>query len=353
MRKLNKYILKKFFGYFFATFFALSLILFVTYIFENLDWLSKGEANIREFLLIFLFRYPSWFREILPSSLLMSVLFLFTTLKNNFELLAIQSAGIDLKKIILPVLFFGVIFSFISFYVGEKIVPTARTKEKKIYYLKIKKRQIPKKTKLFNISIKSKKGGNFNMLYFDLNSKEGRGFSMDFILDGKIIKQILASKIFYKDGWVLKDVVERRFKGDIVSEKRFLSKKYKFPFSIDDIVYQTKDYKEMNFRELKKIVKKLKNMGLSYERELVDYYFRFSFPFACFIVMFWGIIFSIKTPTFSKFKAFFLSVLITFIYWGLNSFFRVQGDNGLLPAFISAQLTNIIFVLSGIYFILR
>ncbi|RLD16371.1 MAG: hypothetical protein DRI36_05745, partial [Caldiserica bacterium] len=183
----------------------------------------------------------------------------------------------------------------------------------------------------------------------------GENFSVDFFEDAQLKKQILSRRIIYSDkGWILEDVIVRSFLKDGRLHERFYKRKeFKFDFDLEDISCSVKNYKEISVFELKKMVEKLKKMGLSYEKELVEFHSRFSYPFSCFIVMFCGIAFSLRTPILSKYRAFFLSILITFVYWALISFFRVQGENGNIPAFISSWFPNIFFFGIGLYFILR
>ena len=355
MTKITSYIMRRFLVYFFYTFLLLTAILLVTYVFENLDWLSKGEASLPAFFLLFFFRYITFARELVPVSLLMSTLFLFTSLKNTRELLAVQVGGIPLRVVIIPFCVTGLFFSFFSFFLGSNVIPWAVGREKAVYQEKIKHRPLTRQTRVFDLVLSDGENAKYTFSFFDTEKGYGEDFTYDLIRESRPERQIVAGRIYYRDGeWILEDGVEREFAGfGIQREERFSTKIIPFPLAREDFHLKGKDFEELTTAELKRTVFFLKKQGLDNKRETVGYYFRYSFPLSSFIVILWAIIFSLRTPDLSRLKAFFLSLLVTCAYWGIVALFRSQGETGTIPPFLSAWLPNLIFLGTGAVLIFK
>ncbi len=128
MKKLDKLILKAFFGPFILTFAVVEFILLTQYMLKYLDELvgkNLGGEVFGELLFYFSINMAP---VALPLAVLLSSLMTFGTLGEHNELTAIKTSGITLTRILRPV-FIAVSFITVgAFFFNNNVVPKANLK---------------------------------------------------------------------------------------------------------------------------------------------------------------------------------------------------------------------------------
>ncbi|NQX42516.1 YjgP/YjgQ family permease [Pedobacter steynii] len=128
MKKIHLLLLKAFIRPFFVTFFIVMFILLMFFLFKYVDDLiGKG---FEWYVILELMYYASAANVsmALPLSILLSSIMTFGTLGENYELVAIKSAGVSLQKAMMPLL---VLIGFIaigSFLFSDVMLPKANLK---------------------------------------------------------------------------------------------------------------------------------------------------------------------------------------------------------------------------------
>ena len=89
---------------------------------ENLDHIIDSEIPTFEIFKYYFYAIPWYVSLSLPMSLLLGIIFTNGILQKNNELTAIKSAGISIKRISIPLICLGIIFSIFSFYFDNTIV---------------------------------------------------------------------------------------------------------------------------------------------------------------------------------------------------------------------------------------
>ena len=97
----------------------------------------------------------------------------------------------------------------------------------------------------------------------------------------------------------------------------------------------------------------MKKTGKDPSKALVELYTKISFPFVTFIIIILGAPLSADTRRSGLALGFGLSLLISFIYWGLLQVSKAYGIKGNVPPVLAAWLPNIIFAAIGIFLIIR
>lgn len=133
IKKLDKLILKAFFGPFIATFFITLFILLMQNLWKYIDDLvGKGLdfVTIGQFLF-----YASATLLVLamPIAILISSIMTFGNLGESFELVAIKSSGISLLRFMRPLMWVTVILCVITFLFANYVIPYANLKFAKLY----------------------------------------------------------------------------------------------------------------------------------------------------------------------------------------------------------------------------
>ncbi|MBU6306961.1 MAG: LptF/LptG family permease [Bacteroidetes bacterium] len=128
--KLDKLILRSFAGPFIATFFITLLVLVMQFFWLYIDdFVGKGlgPGVILEFI-----GYQSAVLVplALPLAMLLSSLMTFGNMGENFELVAIKSAGISLLRFMRPLFLLSILVSFIAFLFSNYVIPVANLKSR-------------------------------------------------------------------------------------------------------------------------------------------------------------------------------------------------------------------------------
>ncbi len=134
MKKLDKLILKSFWGPFLVT---LSVVIFVflmkVVIFYIDDFVSK-DVSLIDIGTLFGYFALSTIPTALPLALLLASLMTYGNLGEFFELTAIKSAGISMTRVMTPMFFIALLISGISFIFNDRIAPWANLKAYSLLY---------------------------------------------------------------------------------------------------------------------------------------------------------------------------------------------------------------------------
>ena len=134
MKKLDLFILKSYLGPLVMTFFVSLFILLMQFVWKYIDDLvGKG---LDWFVIVkLLFLASSTFVPLaLPLAILLSSLMMFGNLGENYELVAIKSAGISLNRIMRPLIIVSIFISSLAFYFANVVLPIANLKFLSLLY---------------------------------------------------------------------------------------------------------------------------------------------------------------------------------------------------------------------------
>ena len=128
MKRLHLYVIKSFLGPFFMTFFIVVFVLLMQFLWRYVgDLVGKGlDLNVLGEMLF----YASFgvLPFAFPLAMLLASIMTFGSLGENYELVAMKSAGISLFRIMKPLMVIAAIVSAIAFYVANNILPTTNLK---------------------------------------------------------------------------------------------------------------------------------------------------------------------------------------------------------------------------------
>lgn len=134
MKKLHVFMLKSFAGPFIATFFISMFVLLMQALWRMIDELvGKGLDNsiIAEFLFyVSLTLVPM----ALPLAILLASIMTFGSLGENYELIALKSAGISLYRIMKPLIAVIILLTVLAFVFSNNVLPVANLKMNALYY---------------------------------------------------------------------------------------------------------------------------------------------------------------------------------------------------------------------------
>ncbi len=134
MKKLHSYVLRQYFGPFLATFFIALFVLLMQFLWKYIDDLV-GKGLEWQIIAQLLFYASSTFVPLaVPLAVLLSSLMLFGNLGERYELVAVKSAGISIRKIMTPLFIFVFILSISTFFFANNVLPLANLKFQSILF---------------------------------------------------------------------------------------------------------------------------------------------------------------------------------------------------------------------------
>ncbi len=359
MRKLDIYILKQYLSTFVMIMISFMALFLVVDVFDRLPRILKHNADYLLIAQFFLLRIPYLMVLVSPVIVLLSGLFLMSTLSKYHESIAIRAAGISILRMVSPILIVGFLMSIAIGVFGEFVLPHTEAYRNQIYTVDIKKQQLEDVKLRSNIHY----SGSNNYLYY-IGFFDGYQNIMRVIditqfdsKNGSILRKIQANEAVWNgENWIFMKCYDRWFKNNKLVNYNF-SERVHIPevkAGPSDFIKSAKSNMSMNYLELKDYIASLKKIGEKYHSEQVDLYMKISFPLANFIIILFCIPLA-STSVRSKGRGiiFLIGLIVCFVYLTTLRICQSLGYNEVLNPVWAAWLPNIIFSIFGLYFLFK
>jgi lipopolysaccharide export system permease protein len=175
IKKLDQLIIRSFIGPFVVTFFVTLFVLVMQFFWLYMDELIGKGLGIFMILELLMYISTTLVPMALPLGVLLASIMTFGAMGENFELVAIKSAGISLLRFMRPLFIFMIFVSAAAFFFGNNVIPVANLKALSLLY------DLRNSKPTFNI-----RAGQFNN---DIKGFSIRVGSKD--QDGKTIRDII------------------------------------------------------------------------------------------------------------------------------------------------------------------
>ena len=321
---------------------------------ENLDHIIDSEIPTFEIFKYYFYAIPWYVSLSLPMSLLLGIIFTNGTLQKNNELTAIKSAGISIKRISIPLIALGIIFSIFSFYFDNTIVTELLQKRNdlgiKYNLVRLKKNNIKQKyiyrqesantiLGINRYNFRNQTAHNISILKFNNNKLNTR-------LDSPIMQWNPD-----RNTWELKDFHLRSWehKTPFFYQKSDKDTTLNLNFDPTSLTQTYVKPEEMNYWELEDFVKKLNKFGIQDPKWAVNMHFKSAFACSSFLMILFGLSLSIRRPRSTLALGIGTSIIVIFIYYAAITTGRSFGFNGTIDPFLSVWIPNLFFFIIGSY----
>ena len=284
--------------------------------------------------------------QITPIGVLLAVLVALGLMNKNNEIIALKGGGGSVYFLLRAVLSIAVLLSIVLFFLSEIVVPITISKANRIWLAEVKN-EPALLTRQKNIWIKQNRTIYF-IKYFNPQNNSMSGVALNYFDDEfNLSKRVDASSALYKKGkWTFYDIMQQ----ELNAETRTYDMQYypqrtvKIDIQPEDLKRVFKKSEEMNIAELFSYIREVESEGYNATAFKVDLHARFALPVLTVIFCIIGIGIAVKRkgregPSVSI----ALGALMAFLYWVLHSFCLSLGYGGLLPPFVAAWISNIIF----------
>lgn len=128
MKILDKYLLKSFIKTFATVFIILFMIFILQTVWLFIAELAGKDLDIGLIIKFLLYKMPSVVPLVLPLSVVLSSIMTFGDFAENYEFAAMKSAGISLKRAMMPLIIFMILLTTGAFFFANNVIPFAEYK---------------------------------------------------------------------------------------------------------------------------------------------------------------------------------------------------------------------------------
>lgn len=244
LKKLDILILRSFIGPFIVTFFITLFVLVMQFFWLYMDELIGKGLGIWMIVQLLFFMSTTMVPLALPLGILLASIMTFGSMGENFELVAIKSAGISLLRFMRPLLFFIMFIGGLAFLFNNNVIPYANLKALSLLYdlrnskptFNIRAGQFNKDIDGFSIRVgeKDKDGKTIrNIIIYDHTS----GLGNDRVVIAKQGEMIPSADKHYlifrlKDGWRYEETVNTKDGVNSYQQYRMYFKKWDKVFDL-------------------------------------------------------------------------------------------------------------------------
>ena len=362
MRILDRHILKMVLGVFFTCLFVFMFLYVIIDVFAHLDDILKQKVSLYILKDYYLSYLPIIFVQMTPIACLLGVLYTFSKLNRDNEVIAMRASGLSVLQITRTIIMFGALISILVFWVNDRLVPSS------LYFNQHVKEQMEsgeKKIKekeqevLSNLSMYGLRNRLFFVNKFSVATKTMEGIViLEHDEHQNIIRKIVANKGVYEDGsWVFYQNITYEFdeNGQIKGEPRYQEKEImSIPEAPRDFLNQRQRPDFMDIDQINGYIWKLSKSGATTViRNLkVELYQRFTMPFASLVIILLGIPFSLMVKKRSSGLASVgIAIMVGFLYYVVNAVSIAFGKSGVLTPLLASLLSPLLGIIVSSYLI--
>ena len=344
MRILERYVLVEYLRTFvLALIFFIGLVIIVRLLDKDIKRFDEDVSYLTAVQIV-LFKAPRRIMEVIPLASFLAVFFVLGRKVQNNELAAMQTAGISVYRLLIPILVFMLLvcIAFVIFYdqVASPAYHRANQLQKKIRLRRSR-----------NVVFKGQHNRWFYIQNLDLeNEKIDRMTIYELDQNDKIIRQIFANSATWSPSqWHLSKGYVRHFEGaSEIAYESFLTKQIERSEEPERFAGSNKHLAAMTIGELRQQIKYKQIAGQVSRREEVKLYHKIAYPFAAFVVILIGAPISIRFGGAGFFAGLLVAFFLVFMYWGISSAtLEGLGENGKLPPIVACWGANVLYAVIG------
>ena len=170
MKRIDRYIIAKFLG---TYFFSIVLIISIGVVFdfnENIDRFTESQAPWKAIAVDYYLNFIPYYANLFSALFVfISVIFFTTKLADHSEIIAMISAGISRRRLMVPYMMSAAIIAALTFYLGAEVIP--RSSVKRLAFENTYKKRVKDPTYAEKVQLQVDTGVIAYMEHFDGMSK--------------------------------------------------------------------------------------------------------------------------------------------------------------------------------------
>lgn len=347
LKKLDKYILRKFLG---TYFFSILLFLAIVVMFdvnEKLDaFLSAPfKETVFDYFLNFL---PYFANQFSPLFVFISVIFFTSKMAGNSEIIAILSSGVSFGRLLRPYMIGATVIAALTFVLSNYIIPPTNIDRINYTNKYVKNKKIDSGT---NIQLMAQPGVVASIARYDSPSKTGYRFSLDKFNGKTLVSRLTAQSIKYDTlyNWVIYDYMIRDFNGTKEVIRSGSSLDTIIPIEPRDFLISKNDHEALTTPELTKYIEKQKQRGVANIKAFeIEKEKRYANTAAAFILTLIGMSLSSRKVKGGMGVNIGIGLVLSFSYIMFSTITSSFAILGATSPFVAMWIPNVIYLIIGI-----
>lgn len=353
MNILRRYCFKELIYPFLLSLFLVTFIFMVGNLFDLADLLVNKGVSLFDILKLIILMIPSLLGFILPTAVLTAILLVFGGFAQNNEINAMKASGVNLVRLVLPVVMIGFLLSFLSLFLIDQIQPRSDYQSRQLVRELVVKRpaaylesgRFLKDFQGYTFWINKIQGNRLEgvTIFQHEEDKPTRTIIAEWgeVLSGTNQKTLSIKlyngtsdepnpddpSVLYKlnfETFILSDITIGKPRGGVQKKEKEMT--------IDELLYRLK-----NNEEVKSNPKKKRETESEIHKKI-------SFSFATFVFVLIGLPVAIITRRGEALISFSFAMVVVAIYYVLFVWGRMMAIHGYLPSWIALWLPNFILL---------
>jgi len=365
MKLLDKYILKTFLVTFFFVVLILLSVITVIDLTDKMDKFAKANLTAGDIFGYYL-DYIPWIGSLLtPITIFIAAVYVCSRMAARTEVIAMLSAGISFKRMLVPYFIGATVVGIISFVLNGWIIPNSNKSRLAFEMQYFKTKYYFEKQ---NIHIQVASNTYLYMKSYNNNNETGYHFTLEKFDGNRLAEKLTASRIVWdstKMKWTLFDWTVKKVEGifetparpetvpamevsKVAATKEFIKTGPELDTALvihpKEFESDYRKYDGLTLNELNDQIRTLRARGSTgIEMYEVEKYTRYTSPLTIYILVFMGLIVSARKSRGGTGPQIALGFLLSFIFILFFTLFRTFAENGSLPPAIAVWVPNIIF----------
>ena len=314
-------------------------------------WMDR-DVSAGTFLRYYFYGLPYIIVLVLPVAVLLSSLFLISSLSRRNELVAMRGAGISIPRILLPLLVVGGLTSVFELGVGDFIVSNATYLQTQVKRVEIDGQEPINYRRRNNFAHTSPDGAILDIGFFNGQTATMTDLTIEWFDDSsRVTRRLDLGRMEWQDSmWVGYNAVSRVFgpSGALVFQRADTLPLPEISEVPEDFGSRQKAPGEMNFLELHAYIERVELAGGDTRGLMVEFYLKFFFPLSNLIMVFVGAPLALRNPRSGKASSIGLAIMLAFLFFSLLRFGQTLGHKGALPPLIAAGMADLVFIGLGL-----
>ena len=294
MKKLDKYIIRKYLSTFFFTILLITMVAVVIDFSEKVEKFLDEEVKASEVVFDYYLNFIPWINGLLwPLFALIAVIFFTSRMAKNSEIISILASGVSYYRMLVPYVISASFLAVLLWYGNNYRIPLSNKIKfsfENTYIFKGNKKTLSENVH-FNISANEKAF----VRYFRLRDSTMIDFRLETFENGNLVQILKAKRIQYKTPirkWRMRDYTIRTFNGleetmDVYSGEEIDTS---FGFAPEEFIQYTNQMEMMTSREIKDFIDYETDRGIQNSKKyLVEYHRRNADPFTIIILTIIGV----------------------------------------------------------------
>jgi len=319
-------------------------------------WVDK-DVSIGSFAMYYFYGLPYIIILVLPVAVLLSSLFLVTSLSRRNELIAMRTAGMSIPRIFLPLFVIGALASLFELGVGDFIVANASFKQSQVKRVEIDGHEPVNYSMRNSFARRSPGGAILDIGFYNGQTATMTDVTIEWFDDSsRVIRRLDMDRMVWSDSiWNAINVTDRVFgpSGALIYTVSDTLPVPELAETPADIGTRQKATGEMNIFELRDYIGRMAAAGGDTRADMVEFYLKLLFPLSNLIMVLVGAPLALRSSRAGNASGVGLAILLAFIFFSLLRFGQTLGHKGALPPLIAASLADVVFLIIGAFLLVR